>query len=114
LTTRRVAPAQNLVLRFVVGFGILVKGVGRARQPRQRRRSLVFDEKASLSLVHLDGGIALDHHGDRRQHEDGDGDVTVPVNDREAVQNMDVAVDREMRRQRASRIDPPAGPAGVA
>src|SRR5436309_52493 len=66
----------------------------------------VFDEKPRLSLVQMDGRIALDHHGDRRQHEDGDGDVAIPVDDREAVENVDVVVDREIGGWRPRRTGP--------
>ena len=91
---RQVAPLDDPVLRLVVEIRVFVVRVVLLVDPRHHRRSLVFDEQPRLRLVELDVRVALDHHRDRREREDRDRDAAVAIEDREAIQDVDVGVGR--------------------
>ena len=89
----QVAAFQNLVLRLIVGLGVL--RVGRVGgNPRHRRGALVFDEQLRLCLVQRDGRVALKHHGERGENEYCRRDRAVTIEHREPVEQMHLALDR--------------------
>ncbi|MSO45410.1 MAG: polysaccharide export protein [Acidobacteria bacterium] len=97
-----VTTLDDLVLGLKVDLRVLVDGFGLHRA-RERGRSLGLDQQPHLRLVHLDVRVALDDDRDRGKGEHRERNMPVAVDDRQTVEEMDVAFYARRRSPRRRR-----------
>ena len=95
---REIAPLEDSVLRLVVQLGIFVVVVG--GHAGNGNRSLVFDEQPRLRAKQVHRAVVLNQDRGGREDEDGGGDAAIPVDHRQAVEDVNFTFGNVSQRRR--------------